>query len=86
MYNITISMWVNSNDEFAFFSHLKIIDSLSIDNTNAKSPYTWRTADIKISKSMISNWTQINIPYETYLKFRASWNYNTGTFTTDKTL
>jgi hypothetical protein len=78
MNNVTVSMWVHPDNEFKFFTHLKIIDSLSFDNISNKNPYTWNTEDIKISKFITPNWTCVNIPFETYLKFSASWNYNLG--------
>lgn len=78
MNNVTITMWVNPNDEMYFFSILKFIDSLPIENE-----YTWRTEDVRITKSMISNWISVNIPIETYVKFRYSFEKNKGKFVTN---
>ena len=75
MTNTTITLWINPECEMYFWQLLKTIEDLPIENT-----FTWRTEDIQISKTMISNWVWVNIPIVTYLKFTHSFIYNKGKF------
>ncbi len=75
MENVLVTIWINPNDEIHFFQQLKIINDFSIE-----ADYKWNTKDVKISKSMISYWLWVNIPLNTYIKFRASFIRNNGIF------
>lgn len=69
--NTTITIWVRSADEIYFFTILKVLDELPIEND-----YKWQTNDIVLSKEMVSHWTCVNIPLSLYVKLKYSLSKN----------
>lgn len=75
MKNITITLWVKPEDEMYFLQLIQIIDNLPIENE-----YKWNPLDVRVAKSLISNWRQFNLSLDLYLKFTHSLLFNKGQF------
>ena len=70
---VAITIWVNPKDAMYLMEVLKILDNLPMQHIEG---YTWQPDDVSYSEAMISNWMQISLTLDLWMKLRASVNVN----------
>jgi hypothetical protein len=75
MKNSTITLWVNPECEMFFWTLLKILDDMPIENE-----YKWDVRSVTISKYHQKDFVCINLQVDMYLKFTASLINNEGRY------
>ena len=69
MKNVTVTLFVKPDSLIPLLTVLKILDTLDIEND-----YVFTPTDITYTEAMVSNYTNVNVPIELYMKFKYCYN------------